>query len=76
MMDLKQFEVWFVTGSQHLYGEATLKKVAEHSQEMAEWMTHSDKTPGEGAVQTGGDHPGCDHRSSARRRITTQTALG
>jgi L-arabinose isomerase len=31
-MDLKQFEVWFMTGSQHLYGEETLKQVAEHSQ--------------------------------------------
>jgi len=31
MMDLKQFEVWFVTGSQDLYGEETLKQVAEHS---------------------------------------------
>jgi L-arabinose isomerase len=30
-MDLKQFEVWFITGSQHLYGEETLKKVAGHS---------------------------------------------
>jgi len=35
MIDLKTFEVWFVTGSQHLYGEETLKKVADHSQEMA-----------------------------------------
>ena len=34
-INLKQFEVWFVTGSQHLYGPATLKKVAEHSQEIA-----------------------------------------
>jgi len=33
--DLKQFEVWFVTGSQHLYGEETLKQVAEHSKEIA-----------------------------------------
>ncbi len=32
---LKQFEVWFVTGSQHLYGEETLKQVAEHSQTIA-----------------------------------------
>src|SRR5258708_37420957 len=30
-MDLKKLEVWFVTGSQHLYGEETLKQVAEHS---------------------------------------------
>lgn len=32
MIDLKQYEVWFVTGSQHLYGPETLKQVAEHSQ--------------------------------------------
>ena len=34
-INLKQFEVWFVTGSQHLYGPETLKKVAEHSQEIS-----------------------------------------
>ena len=45
MIDYKDFEVWFVTGSQDLYGEATLKKVAEHSREMAQWMTHSGKLP-------------------------------
>jgi L-arabinose isomerase len=33
--NLKQFEVWFITGSQHLYGPETLKKVAAHSQEIA-----------------------------------------
>ena len=26
MIDLKQFEFWFVTGSQHLYGPEALKK--------------------------------------------------
>ena len=45
MIDFKAFEVWFVTGSQHLYGEATLKKVAEHSQEMANSLTQSGKLP-------------------------------
>ena len=30
-IDLKKYEVWFVTGSQHLYGDETLKQVAEHS---------------------------------------------
>jgi len=30
-VNLKQFEVWFVTGSQHLYGPETLKAVALHS---------------------------------------------
>ncbi len=43
MKDLKQLEVWFVTGSQHLYGEETLKKVAEHSREIA---TYFDKSAG------------------------------
>jgi L-arabinose isomerase len=35
MIDLKQYEVWFVTGSQHLYGPKTLETVAEHSCEIA-----------------------------------------
>lgn len=35
MKDLKQLEVWFITGSQHLYGDETLKQVAAHSQEIA-----------------------------------------
>jgi L-arabinose isomerase len=35
MNTLKQLEVWFVTGSQHLYGEETLKQVALHAQEIA-----------------------------------------
>ena len=35
MINLKQFEVWFITGSQHLYGPETLKQVAVHSQEIA-----------------------------------------
>lgn len=29
--ELKKLEVWFVTGSQDLYGEETLKQVAKHS---------------------------------------------
>ena len=32
---LQQFEVWFVTGSQDLYGDETLRKVDRHSQEVA-----------------------------------------
>jgi L-arabinose isomerase len=38
-------EAWFITGSQHLYGEETLKKVTQHSSEMAQWMTQSGKLP-------------------------------
>ena len=45
MVNLKELEVWFVTGSQHLYGDAALKEVAKHSQEMAQLMTQSAKLP-------------------------------
>ena len=33
--DLKSKQVWFLTGSQDLYGEETLRQVAEQSQEVA-----------------------------------------
>jgi len=45
MLDLKKLEVWFVTGSQHLYGEETLKKVAEHSQIIAASLNDSEQIP-------------------------------
>jgi L-arabinose isomerase len=44
-MDLKTFEVWFVTGSQHLYGEETLKQVAAHSQTIAGALDADKKIP-------------------------------
>ena len=43
--DLKHLEVWFVTGSQHLYGEETLKQVAAHSEEIAKSLDGSEKMP-------------------------------
>jgi L-arabinose isomerase len=45
MINFKQLEVWFVTGSQHLYGPKTLEKVAEHSRQMAEAFNLSGKIP-------------------------------
>jgi L-arabinose isomerase len=45
MIELKDNEVWFVTGSQGLYGEAILKKVAEDSQKIAAGITQSGKLP-------------------------------
>src|ERR1700710_1743787 len=41
MINLKTLEVWFVTGSQHLYGEETLKQVASHSQQIAAYLQDS-----------------------------------
>jgi len=45
MIDLKQSEVWFITGSQHLYGEETLKQVAEHSQQIARSFNTAGQIP-------------------------------
>src|SRR5512143_3576722 len=44
-MDLKQFQVWYVTGSQHLYGPKTLEQVAEHSREIAGALGSSKDIP-------------------------------
>ena len=45
MLDLKALEVWFVTGSQHLYGEATLQQVDLHSQSIAKALDASAQIP-------------------------------
>lgn len=45
MKNQKNFEVWFATGSQHLYGEETLKQVAVHSQEIATFLDAQETIP-------------------------------
>jgi len=45
MIDLKSVEVWFVTGSQSLYGEETLKQVAQHSQQIVKALDASTLIP-------------------------------
>lgn len=44
-LDLKKLEVWFVTGSQHLYGEETLKEVAKHSIQIARSLNNEPSIP-------------------------------
>jgi L-arabinose isomerase len=43
--DLSSYEVWFVTGSQNLYGEETLRQVAEQSQEIARGLEEARGVP-------------------------------
>ena len=43
--DIKKYEAWFVTGSQHLYGPETLKQVAEDSKAIAQALTRSKHIP-------------------------------
>jgi L-arabinose isomerase len=45
MIDLKQYEIWFLTGSQELYGPEALKKVGEHSQAIVSGFSHSPHIP-------------------------------
>jgi L-arabinose isomerase len=45
MTDFKQLEIWFVTGSQHLYGEETLKQVDADSAEIVNGLNASGKIP-------------------------------
>ncbi len=45
MIELRNYTVWFVTGSQHLYGEETLRQVAADAQAVAQGLAHSAHIP-------------------------------
>jgi L-arabinose isomerase len=71
MIDLANLEVWFVTGSQHLYGPEILETVQEHATAMARGLTASAEIPVKVVckpVMTGSDAIGqlCQEASSAR----------
>ena len=42
----EDFEVWFLTGSQHLYGEETLRQVAEQSRAIAAVLSDAEAIRG------------------------------
>lgn len=45
MLSVKNYEFWFVVGSQHLYGEDTLKEVAKNAQDVVAKLNSGDKLP-------------------------------
>lgn len=45
MIKIEDKEIWFVTGSQHLYGEETLKQVAQNSAKIVEGLNASQQVP-------------------------------
>ncbi|GGH85916.1 L-arabinose isomerase [Pullulanibacillus pueri] len=45
MLKLRPYEFWFVTGSQHLYGEEALREVEEHSKEMTVGLNEGESLP-------------------------------
>ena len=45
MIEFDNFEAWFITGSQHLYGDETLGQVAEDSKKIVRALSESAKIP-------------------------------
>ena len=45
MLNIKQYEFWFCTGSQDLYGSECLAHVAEHSKFMVEKLNQTGNLP-------------------------------
>ena len=45
MMNIKDYEFWFVAGSQHLYGEEALQNVEKNTKEIAEYLNDTGKLP-------------------------------
>lgn len=45
MPELNEYALWFVTGSQHLYGEETLSQVAIHSQQIVAGLSSGEAIP-------------------------------
>ena len=45
MIEFSQYEVWFITGSQTLYGENTLRQVAQNSDEIVRFINISANLP-------------------------------
>ena len=45
MIDFKKLELWFITGSQHLYGEEALKQVAAHSEIIVKELNGAGRIP-------------------------------
>ena len=71
MIDLANLEVWFVTGSQHLYGPETLKTVQEHATIIVRTLAGSSEIPVKvicKPVMTGSDsiHQLCQEASNSK----------
>ena len=45
MNDMNKYEVWFITGSQHLYGEGPLKQVADHARAITKGLNEAGDIP-------------------------------
>lgn len=57
MKNLSNLELWFVTGSQHLYGPKALAQVASNSSEVARALDNSSRIPAKVLFKTVGKTP-------------------
>ncbi len=73
MLNLAASEVWFVTGSQHLYGPETLATVAEHANVIAAALDAASSIPVRGCARSPssrdrtGSSPSCARRTRTAR---------
>jgi L-arabinose isomerase len=58
MADTKKYEFWFIVGSQDLYGEETLKQVADHARIMADDFSKDPLLPGKIVLKPTAKSPG------------------
>lgn len=45
MKEIDKYEVWFITGSQHLYGEGPIKQVGADAQKIVNGLNDSPDIP-------------------------------
>ncbi|SQB26151.1 L-arabinose isomerase [Citrobacter koseri] len=49
------YEVWFVIGSQHLYGSETLRQVTQHAEHVVKALNTEAKLPCKTGAEAAGD---------------------
>ena len=67
--DYDGFELWFLTGSQGLYGEETLRHVAAQSQQVVATLNAASDVPVRIVVAAGADRQRVDPAGDAGRQL-------
>ncbi|SUB73286.1 L-arabinose isomerase [Pluralibacter gergoviae] len=70
------YEVWFVIGSQHLYGPETLRQVTQHAEHVVNAMNAEVKLPCKLVLKPLGTTPDEITHICPRRPTTTRSAPG
>ncbi len=75
MKTLNNLELWFVTGSQHLYGPEALAQVAANSKEVASELDQSTSIPAKVVFKTVGETPE-EIRSTCLEANNAESCIG